>query len=91
MKAEDLIPGQIYYFKTTYEWLVRFKRIDEEWIRGYGHICNNSYAKGYINDIKWHNIIRPAIPKEIKQYESLEYPKWQETVFEEENKFLIFN
>lgn len=64
---EQLIPGELYYMKTMYEWLVVFKNIsNNDIVIGYDHIEKNGSSKGkmYTNNYASHSEIRLATEEE---------------------------
>lgn len=89
MTSQEMIEGKIYYLETEYKWLIRFKKIEDKDIYGYGHIPipRDCYNDGYMNLIGAHKIIREATEEEIKLYESLEKPSY----INKKEEFLMLN
>jgi hypothetical protein len=92
MKAEEMIDGRIYYLETGFKWLVRFKKLENDSVIGYGNISlNDSYfSKSYRNDIDFHKVIREATQKEEQHYISLSKGK-ENYKPQEQSNYLIFN
>lgn len=88
MKTDELINGKIYYFRTGYEWVVRFKEILSECIIGYGNAQNKNFGRNYSNKISIHREIREANKEEIQLYEKLEKDR---PIIADINNLLIFN
>lgn len=62
----QLEKGKDYYVITDYEWIIRFDKIHENYIKGMCCIDldEKSYDKSYSNPLLKHSLIRPATPEE---------------------------